>query len=474
MRQRISRLLAGLLLLSGSVGTGVSAAQNSRDALAQLVRLSDAFEALSAQVAPAVVAISATGYVALGEGAPPGASLLNRREVGGSGVILDPNGYIVTNAHVVAGAGRVQVRLPVQPSQAPGRSSILQPKGKVVGAQIVGFDRETDIAVLKVAETGLPSLLLGDSDELRQGQLVFAFGSPLGLENSVSMGVVSGVARQLRPDDPMIYIQTDAPINPGNSGGPLVNSEGRVMGISTFILSQSGGSEGLGFAVPSNIVRNIYEQIKTNGYVSRGIIGVNAQTITPLLSEGLGLNRDWGVLLGDVYPGGPAAQMGLQIGDQVLTLDGKVMENGRQLDVNLYGRPVGQNVTLEVLRAGERFTVRIPVIERPGGMNAFAPRVTPEENLIQSLGILAVELTPTIAAMLPNLRNSEGVVVAARSTGGNSALLRGDVIYTANKQPVRSLSDLRRVVTGLKPGDPLVLQIERRGQLMYLALEIAP
>ena len=129
------------------------------------------------------------------------------------------------------------------------------------------------------------------------------------------------------------------------------------MGISTFILSQSGGSEGLGFAVPSNIVRNIYEQIKTNGYVSRGIIGVNAQTITPLLSEGLGLNRDWGVLLGDVYPGGPAAQMGLQIGDQVLTLDGKVMENGRQLDVNLYGRPVGQNVTLEVLRAGERFKI---------------------------------------------------------------------------------------------------------------------
>ena len=179
----------------------------------------------------------------------------------GSGVVVDPEGYVVTNAHVVEGAERLQVFL-LAPRPAPG-SSILRPRSRGVPARVLGLDRETDLAVLEARRRqGLPALSFGDSETLREGQLVFAFGSPLGLENSVSMGVVSAVARQLRADDPMIYMQTDASINPGNSGGPLVDSAGRVMGLNTAILSQSGGSEGIGLAVPSNIVRTIYERLR--------------------------------------------------------------------------------------------------------------------------------------------------------------------------------------------------------------------
>ncbi len=207
--------------------------------------------------------------------------LLARGQATGSGVIVDAEGWIVTNAHVVENARSVRVDL-LQPAVPAAGGSILRPRSRRLDARLVGLDRETDIAVLKVEERGLPALELGDSESLRQGQLVMAFGSPLGLENSASLGVVSAVARQLKPDDPMIYVQTDASINPGNSGGPLVDAEGRMVGLNTMILSQSGGNEGIGFAAPSHIVRSVYEQLRTSGRVRRGVIGVRAQTITPV------------------------------------------------------------------------------------------------------------------------------------------------------------------------------------------------
>jgi serine protease Do len=255
-----------------------------------LNRVSDLFEALSEEAGPSIVQVFASGYV-VPQGCGQTGNLITRQIQSGSGVILGEDGYIVTNAHVVNGAQRVQVLLARKNNGSPGRL-ILKPRGEAIDAEVLAIDSETDLAVLKIPVTGLPVLELGDSDELRSGQLVFAFGSPLGLDSSVSMGVISSVARQLRPDDPMIYIQTDASINPGNSGGPLIDTNGRVIGINTFILSQSGGKEGIGFAAPSNIVRNVYYQIRVSGRVRRGEIGVNAQTITPEIARGLGLSRN--------------------------------------------------------------------------------------------------------------------------------------------------------------------------------------
>ncbi len=271
----------------------------------------------------------------------------------------------------------------------------------MLDARVVNVDRETDLAVLKVDKVGLPYLKLADSDMLDQGQLVFAFGDPMGLENSVTMGVVSSVARQFRPEDPMIYVQTDAPINPGSSGGPLVDAEGEVVGINTFILSQSGGHEGLGFAAPSNIVENVFLQIRNTGRVHRGVIGVYAQTVTPTLAEGMGLSRDWGVILGDVYPDGPAHRSGLQVGDLILMLNGKPMENGRQFDVNVYGEPIGQRVVLEVLRDTQRIRAEVRVVERPNDPERFADLVSPEHNLVPRMGILGIDVEGPVARMLP-------------------------------------------------------------------------
>jgi serine protease Do len=286
--------------------------------------------------------------------------------------------------------------------------------------------------------------------------------------------VVSSVARQIKADDPMIYIQTDAPINPGNSGGPLLNADGQVVGINTFILSQSGGSEGIGFAIPSNIVSTVVRQIRKDGHVHRGEIGVFAQSITPSLVAGLELSRDWGVLLGDVDPDGPAGESGLKAGDIVLTLNGRVMENARQLEVNLYRRTVGEKVKIEVLRGDQKLGFEVEVIERDDDPQRFADLVNPEENIIAKLGILGVEISPKIALMLPDLRKKYGVVVAARAAGSpfSAALSPGDVIYSVNGTPVTSLAALRQVLDRLKPNEPMVLQIEREGHLRYLDLEL--
>ena len=431
--------------------------------------MSEALEAVVDRVKPGVVQILATGYAAGTKGTEP---LLAKQRATGSGVILAPDGYILTNAHVVAGARRLQVMLSSLPAGPPSARSVLRAQGRVVGARLVGTDEETDLAVLKVDEPGLLALTLADSETLRQGQIVLAVGSPLGLENSVSLGIVSAVARQLEPESPMIYVQTDASINPGNSGGPLVDVEGRVVGINTLILSQSGGNEGIGFAAPSNIASNVFDQIRKTGRVSRGEIGLRAQTVTPELAKGLGLPRDWGVVAADVTPNGPSAEAGLQIGDVVTTLDGKAMENARQLNVNLYRKPEGTRVILEVLRGADARRYVVTVRERSDDMSQLATLVTPERNVVARLGILALDLDDTIAPRLPALRARAGVVVAA-STGesANSDPLRpGDVIYALNGKPVTGIEALRAALGDLKPGDPVVLLAQRGTELRYVTI----
>jgi serine protease Do len=392
-------------------------------------------------------------------------------------VIVDSDGYVVTNAHVVENATRIEVELPFETTGGAASRSIVKRRGRTLGAQVVAIDQETDIAVLRMEARGLPALAFGDSDALRPGQIVLAFGSPLGLSSSVTLGVVSAVARQLTPDDPMIYIQTDAPINPGNSGGALVDTEGRLVGVNTLILSQSGGSEGIGFAAPSNIVRNVFVQIRKSGRVHRGEIGVHAQTITPLMAEALGLtvSADAGVILADVAPGSPADRAGLRPGDIVATLDGKRMENGRQFRINIYTRGVGEQVALQIWRGERSLTVRVPVVERDADTDRLADLVGSQQS-IAPLGIVALDLTAPVAELLPDLRSKTGAVIARVTPEApysqQGTLEPGDVIHAVNDRPIGNVDELKKVAAALKPGGAVVLQVEREGTLMLLAFRL--
>lgn len=465
----IACLLLLLVCLSATLLAQKPAAPKSSipDSLGQL---SGSLESLVERISPSVVQIFTVGFAI----SQPSESQLLRNQGSGSGVILSADGYLMTNAHVVEGAQRIRVRLPSGVLGAPTGRSILKPQGKIFDAALVGTDSETDLAVLKIEAQGLPALEFGNSEEVRQGQMVVALGSPLGLENTVTLGIVSAVARQLRQDSTVIYIQTDAPINPGNSGGPLVNARSQVIGINTLNLSQSGGSEGIGLAMPSNIAQTVFQQLRDHGAVRRGIIGARVQTITPQLTAALGLSRTGGVIVEDVLPNSPAAQYGLAIGDIILTLDGKPMENARQFEVNVYRRSLGQLLTLEVLRGEETFPMRVPVVERAEG-RAWMDALSGQKNLVRQVGIYCVELTPALLSRLPPQRKTGGVLVVGRAPGISQSAGRfesGDIIYAINRAPVNSLSDLRGALDGIKEGAPVVVQIERLGQLMFIVLEV--
>jgi serine protease Do len=469
---RISRRL---LLAAAAVGLTLTAPDVSAQAqrvAATAADLSSAIEATARTVAPAVVEIFTTSY-APGEGVVPrSADLVTTRRASGSGVVIDPNGYIITNAHVVRGAQRLYVEL----SQPGAGRSILGTPGRRLIGQVVGLDLETDLAVVKVDAQGLPALALADSDDLQPGQVVLACGSPLGLHNSVSLGVISAVARQLEPESPMIYVQTDASISPGSSGGPLVDLRGRIVGINTLKVGQASGDDGLGFAAPSNIVRTVYEQIRKSGRVRRGDIGVKAQTVTPVMAAGLGLPRDHGVIVADVRPGSMAAKAGLERGDLVTVLDGKPMENGRQLQVSLYRHMVGDVVTLEVVRDGRTMKVPVAMAERQDALGSLTDAADIRQNLVPRLGVLGLTVDAQVAEVLPWLRVRGGVVVVSLVEGAIDArdggLAPGDVIFTLNRTPVAGLSELRRALDALQAGDAVVLGIDRRGELLYLAFTV--
>jgi serine protease Do len=313
-----------------------TAVESGVDALQQF---STSMELLSKRVSPSVVQIFSTGYSLDTDREHSNTNLFSRRSSSGSGIIIAADGWIVTNAHEVEGSRRIRVRLNQEVSASQNGIS----RHALLEAKLVLADRDTDLAFLKVDAAGLPALELSDSSDLKQGQVVLAFGSPLGLDNSVSMGVVSSVARQLDPDSPTIYVQTDAAINPGNSGGPLVDTRGHVVGVSTLILTQSGGNEGIGLAIPSNVIRSVYNQVRNEGHVHHHGIGMSARNITPALASGLGLSREDGVLIEDVIPQSPAQISGLMSGDVILSVAEKPVENIRQLALGLYSYAVGEN-----------------------------------------------------------------------------------------------------------------------------------
>jgi len=439
-----------------------------------LHQLDNSVGSLVRQVSPAVVQILVTGYGAVEQHGQTNTALIGHQRSLGSGVIVDPEGYIVTNAHVVEGAVRVRVVLfSSENSNSP--HATLRSKPTTMEARILGVHAETDLALLKIEASGLPSLPFGRYQDVHQGQLVFAFGSPEGLSNSVTMGVVSSVARQPDPDRPMVYIQTDAPINPGNSGGPLVDIDGRVVGINSYILTEGGGNEGIGFAIPSGVVRRIYQQLRKQGHVHREVIGASVQTITPTLAAGLGLPQDYGVIVSDVAPGGPADKAGLKVQDIILTLDKKPVINVPQFAAAFQWREDPAPLQLEVLRALEKVSLEVPVVELQGDMDRLADSLDPVKDLVPQLGIIGMQIDRRVSAMVPDLRMASGIIVAARTAFGasvDSGLQTGDVIHELNGVTIISLETLSAGIKQLKPGDPVVLQIERDGHLQFLAFEM--
>lgn len=488
------RRLFSKIVLPGVLGLRLAAGQTATDApqnpaeaqkaakpnparMDALRELSSSFEEISSRTGRAVVQIFVRSYVA-SEGAENGNSsgdVLTAENSSGSGILMSADGYILTNAHVVKNAHSVKVQLNMRAereAREAGDNSLRRP----LAGTIVGVDRDSDLAVIKIARTNLPYLSFGDSDELKQGELVLALGNPLGLDNSVSFGVVSAVARQVKPDDPMVYIQTDAPINPGNSGGPLVDADGRVIGIDTFILTQSGGSEGIGFAVPSNLAKQVYEQLKTQGHVHRGQLGLVGQTITPEIAEGLSLEVGHGVVVSDVKPRGAADHAGLTADDIIVAMSGKPVNTIQQLNASVFRLAPGSKVTLRVQRGSDQIDLQTITEEQSGGqLDALADSVDPVNNLVPRLGIVGLDITPTVHELLPDLRRPEGVVVAARKSNppyGGPAIESGDVIYAVNRKVVSNVAQLQQSIISIKNGQVAVLLVERNGRLIYLPLEL--
>ena len=437
-----------------------------------LVQLNGALESLAAKVSPAVVQILVTGYGQVNQEQRAQTALIVRQHAVGSGVIVDSHGYIMTNAHVVEGAQRIRVALPLAMDDGSGQAPI--GKRRILEARLVGQHKETDLALLKVDQADLPTLSLVSQEPPRVGQLVFAIGSPEGLQNSVTMGVISALARQPDPSKQLTYLQTDAPINPGNSGGPLVDMNGSVLGINTFILSQGGGSEGLGFAIPSRVVDFVYRSLRAHGHVHHVEIGAVAQEITPDLAEGLHLPMRWGVVVVDVKPEGPAAAAGLKIQDIVLAADDRHIETLPSLSAALYLHRLDKAVKLEILRGNERKILYVPAIEHRDHMDELLDAINTENSLVSRLGILGIDLTDDLRSRL-NLRIPSGVIVvglAADLITPDTGLQAADVIHSVNNMPIDGLDTLRAAINKLKPADPVVLQVEREDGLMYLSFEL--
>jgi serine protease Do len=453
-----------------------SSASSQSHSLDLLRQLDGSLIALTSRVTPAVVQIEVTGIGPARKKSNEdgeGLAILAEEHAIGSGVILDPQGYIVTNAHVVERADRIRVVLPT-PAGESAFDTAPERKAQILVAKIVGVDPQTDLALLKVEASDLPTLPLGVNRPTRPGELVFAIGSPEGLRNSITMGVVSSVWRQPDPDSPMVYVQTDAPINAGNSGGPLVDLDGYVVGLNTFIMTKGGGSEGLGFAIPANTVQFVTEELKRYGHVHRTEIQASAQTITPTLAAGLGLKQDWGVVISDVTPDGPADTAGLKVQDIVLTVDGRPIAGLPGLSAGLYQHPPNEDVTLTVLRGSSRISLEIPALQRYDQEDELSTLATPA-NRIARLGIFATDLERNFHFVLGNVRSSGGVVVLARTSGPNALkakLQAGDIIRSLNAAPMDSVEQLRTAVRELKSGDPVVLQIERDEKLQYVDFEM--
>lgn len=365
----------------------------------------------------------------------------------GSGVIISPDGYIVTNNHVVEGATDIRVTMTDK---------------RILPAKLIGRDKLTDLAVIKVNATDLPSVPLGDSTKLRPGETVLAFGNPLGFRFTVTRGIVSALNRPNPSSNrraPGEFIQTDAAINPGNSGGPLVDAHGEVVGINTFLVSETGGFSGMGFAIPTQIVKPTIEALIKNGKVEHAYIGVGIGPVTPDEAKFFNITNASGALVSEVEPDTPGAKAGLKVGDVITALNGKTVSDPGELQVEVGQKTPGTKVDLTVVRDGK--TMQVPVTLEAMGAREKGTETSSAENGKPRWGVGLADLTPDIRQQVNAPSGVHGAVVekvVPGSSADDAGLQRGDVITEVNRHPVHSAADVQRELSSVPKGqDALVL-----------------
>ena len=377
----------------------------------------------------------------------------SQRQVGlGSGFIIDRNGTILTNYHVVDGAQKISVTLS---------------DGKSYDAKVLGKDEKTDIAVIKIdAGEDLPAVTLGDSDRLDVGEWVMAIGNPFGLDHTVTSGIVSAKGRQIGAGPYDNFIQTDASINPGNSGGPLINLRGEVVGITTAIYSQSGGNIGIGFAIPTNSIKELLPQLKDKGRVVRGYLGTTVQKITPEIADSLGVKQQRGALVADVVRGSPAERAGIKTGDIITEFNSKEVKDSTELPGLVARVAPGTGTSVKVLRDGKEMTLAITV----GEMKDTEVAASGQQG---ELGLAVQPVTPEVAQSL-GLDRAEGLVITEVKPGSaadDAGLREGDLITQINRRPVKNLADYNREMAQSKKGQSVLLLVRRGDSSVFLALK---
>ncbi len=382
----------------------------------------------------------------------------------GSGVIISADGYIATNNHVVQGADEVIVSLD---------------DGRELKAKVVGRDPQTDIAVIKVAATDLPAITFADSSKIEVGDRVLAMGNPFGIGETVTTGIVSAKGR--RPGlglDYEDFVQTDAAINPGNSGGALVDVEGRLIGINTAILSRNGGFQGVGLAVPSNLVSQVADGLVKNGKVVRGYLGVGAQDLTPMLAESLGLETKRGALVSDVQPDSPAEKAGLKNGDVITALNGQTIEDANRLTFTVGAISPGTKLDLDIVRDGKKETLKLTAAERPGTASRRGRESAEPEELAKNdegvlNGVAVDDLAPQMRKQLNLPARLQGALITnveTDSAAAKAGLRAGDVILEINKQPVTSAQDAVKLSTSAESKKTL-LRLYSRGSTIFVVVD---
>jgi len=441
----------------------------------QMMETSRAFSEIVSAISPTVVNISTTKVVRR-DGGPffkdPFFDLFSpfhdfeipkkwKEQSLGSGVIVSPDGYIITNYHVVEKAEEIKVTL-------LDRRTF---KGKLVGA-----DPKTDIALVRIDATNLPTLIWGDSERLQVGEFVLAIGNPYGLSHTVTMGIISAVGRaNVGIADYEDFIQTDAAINPGNSGGPLVNIKGELIGINTAIFSRTGGYQGIGFAVPSNMVRLVMDQLVQKGKVIRGWIGVTIQEITPELSQKFGLKNTNGALVSDVERNSPADRAGIMRGDIILEFNGRKVKDVSSLRNMVAQSKGGSEVSMKILRSGKEYSVKVVIVDLPKEI----AEVVPDQSLKDSeaevpIGLTVMDLTREIARQLGFNKDEGGVVVVKVEPGSpadEAEIKKGDIIKEIDKKGIDNLEDFNRITSYIKKNDTILLFINRSGKKFYTILK---